>query len=347
LSLYNIFKFNLLLLLVLILPNLSIIYVHASLEVSLTEDTYWTYQITTESEAHGSGSYKGTSISIKTIDGRITIKEIDNERIMIEDHQEIVYLVHGSGFFKQNRTRYTSHTLTYTIDRKSLTVTSYHITNSTVEEPERMKIIGKPTTYFISNSLKRGQTTEYYWNGEVIVCFVTEEYNHTDTNPTMITLRYIGPKKVMIETVTRFPEDGSAKCKFNFDEATGILMSYEANETASYRSGSCCAIEVKTTEKYIVNTASFWKTATEKSDTTTDSIPEIENNQYYKNQTKTKTQITNEESKSDSSSHMIVIHLLIILAIITSAFIYIIVQRGRKALVRSNIAFWDKQCRNL
>ena len=203
-----------------------------------------------------------------------------------------------------------------------------------------MKITGKPTTYFISNSLKRGQTTEYYWNGEVIVCFVTEEYNYTDTNRTLITLIYSGPKKVMIETVTRFPEDGSAKCKFNFDEATGILMSYEANETASYRSGSCCAIEVETTEKYILNTASFWKTTTEKSDTTTDSIPEIENNKYYKNQTNTKTQITNEESKSDSSSQMIFNHLLIILVIITSAaFIYIIVQRERKASIRSNIVY--------
>ena len=65
LSLYNVFKCNFLLLLALILPNFTIVYVHTSLEVSLTEDTYWTYQIITESEAHGSGSYKGTSVSKK------------------------------------------------------------------------------------------------------------------------------------------------------------------------------------------------------------------------------------------------------------------------------------------
>ena len=129
----------------------------------MTEDTYWTYQIITESEIQGSGSYQGTSVSIKTIDGTVIIKKIDNERIVIEDYQKIILLDYGSGFFKQNRTRETSQTLTYTIDRKSLTVTSYYIKNSTGEEPENMKITGKPTTYFISNSLKRGQTTKYYW----------------------------------------------------------------------------------------------------------------------------------------------------------------------------------------
>lgn len=338
--LYNIFKFYFFLLLLLVLPNFTIVYVHTSLEESLTEDTNWTYQIITESEAQGSGSYKGTSVSIKTIDGRVIIKELDNERIVIEDYQETIYLDYGSGFFKQNRTRETSQTLTYTIDRKSLTVISYHIKNSTGEEPENMKITGKPTTYFISNSLKRGQTTKYYWGGEVILCFITEEYNHTETNPTMITLRYSGPKKVMIETVTRFPEDGSAKCKFNFDKATGILMSYEVNETALYRSGSCCAIEVNTTEKYMVNTASFWKAETEESDTTIDSIPEIDDNQYDKDDTQTKTQIIYKESQSDTSSQITINFILIILIIITSAgFIYTNIRRRRKASLTSSIFY--------
>ncbi|WP_455368289.1 hypothetical protein [[Eubacterium] cellulosolvens] len=336
----NIFKFYFILLLSLILPNCTIIHIHASLEGNLTEDTYWTYQIITESESQGSGSYKGTSVSIKTIDGRVIIKEIDNERIVLEDFQKIIYLDYGSGFFKQNRTRESSQTLTYTIDRKSLTVISYYIKNFTGEELEKMKITGKPTTYFISNSLKRGQTTKYYWGGEIILCFVTEEYNHTETNPTMITLRYSGPKKVMIETVTRFPEDGSAKCKFNFDKATGILMSYEVNETALYRSSTCCAIEVNTTEKYIVNTVSFSKPEPEESDTIIDTIPEIGDNQYDKDDIQAETQITNKEKKSDTSSHIIVNYFLIILVIITSvAFIYTIIQRRRKASVRSNIFY--------
>ncbi len=270
----------------------------------------------------------------------ITIQEIDNERIMLEDYQEIVYSDHGSGFFKQNRTRHSSHTQTYTIDRNSLTVITYHVANSTGEELERMKISGKPTTYFVSNSLKRGQITEYYWNGEVLPCFVTEGYNHTETNPTMITLTYSGPKKVMIKTVTRFPEDGSAKCKFNFDKATGILMSYEANETASYRSGSCCTIEVNTIEKYVVNTASFWKTEIEKSDTTIDTIPEIDDNQYYKNHITSETQITYRESKSDTSSEIMIKYFLIIIVFIGSVlFIFRIVQSRRNASFISNIFY--------
>lgn len=324
----------------LVLQNFTIVYAHTSLEESLTEDTYWTYQIITESEAQGSGSYKGTSVSIKTVDGRVIIKEIDDERIVIEDYQKIFLLDYGSGFFRQNRTRETSLTLTYTIDRKSLTVTSYHIKNSTGEDPENMKITGKPTIYFISNSLKRGQTTKYYWGGQVILCLVTEEYDHAETNPTMITLRYSGPKKVMIETVTRFPEDGSAKCKFNFEKATGILMSYEVNETALYRSGSCCAIEVNTTEKYMMNTASFWKTETEESDTIMDSVPNFKDNQYDKDDTQAKTQIIYKESQSDTSSHIINNYILIILVIIIStAFIYAIIRHGRKALMISNIFF--------
>jgi hypothetical protein len=274
------------------------------------------------------------------MDGRINIREIDNERIVIEDYQDIIYLDYGSGFFKQNRTRETSQTLTYTIDRKSLTVISYHITNSTGEELENIKITGKPTTYFISNSLKRGQTTNYYWGGQVILCLVTEEYDHTETNPTMITLRYSGPKKVMIETVTRFPEDGSAKCKFNFEKATGILLSYEVNETALYRSGSCCAIEVNTTERYIMNTASFWKTETEELDTTMDSIPNFEDNQYNKDDTQAKTQTIYKESQSDTSSQIMNNYILIILFVITSTiFIYTIIRHGRKASIISNIFF--------
>ncbi len=340
LSLHNIFKFYFFLLLLLVLQNFTIVYVHASLEESLTEDTYWTYQIITESEAQGSGSYKGTSVSIKTVDGRVIIKEIDSERIVIEDYQDIIYLDYGSGFFKQNRTRETSQTLTLTIDRESLTVVSYHIKDSTGEEPENMKITGKPTIYFISNSLKRGQTTKYYWGGQVILCLVTEEYDNTETDPTMITLRYSGPKKVMIETVTRFPEDGSAKCKFNFEKATGILLSYEVNETALYRSGSCCAIEVNTTEKYMVNTASFWKTETEKSDTIMDSIPDFYDNQYNKDDKQSKTQIIYKESQSDISSHIMINYILIILVIITStAFIYTIIRSGRMASMSSNIFF--------
>ncbi|WP_455278540.1 hypothetical protein [[Eubacterium] cellulosolvens] len=322
----------------LILPNFTIAHVIASLEESLTEDTNWTYQIITESDAQGSGSYKGTSVSIKTIDGRVIIKEIDNERIVIEDYQEIIYLDYGSGFFKQNRTRETSQTLTYTVDRQSLTVISYNIKNSTNEKSEKNMITGKPTIYVISNSLKRGQTAKYYWGGQVILCLVTEEYNYTETNPTMITLRYSGPKKVMIETVTRFPEDGSAKCKFNFDKATGILMSYEVNETALYRSGSCCAIEVKTNEKYTVNTASFWKTEAEESDATINTIPEIDDEQYDKDDTQAKTQISNKEQQSDNSSNIIHNFILIILAIVVSTgLIYTNILRRRKVSMTSCI----------
>jgi hypothetical protein len=340
LSLNNIFKFHFFLLLLLVLQNFTIVYAYTSLEESLTEDTYWTYQIITESKAQGSGSYKGTSVSIKTIDGSIIIKEIDNEKIVLEDYQKIILSDHGSGFFKQNRTRVTSHTLIYAIDRKSFTVTSYQIKNSTGEEPENMKITGKPTTYFISNSLERGQTTKYYWGGQVILCLVTEEYDHTETDPTTITLRYSGPKKVMIETVTRFPEDGSAKCKFNFEKATGILLSYEVNETALYRSGSCCAIEVNTTERYIMNTASFWKTETAELDTTMDSIPNSEDNQYDKDDTQAKTQTIYKESQSETSSHIMNNYILIILLVITSTvFIYAIIRHGRKASMISNIFF--------
>jgi len=339
LSPYKIFKFNFFLLLILVHPNFTLVNVIAYLEDSLTENTYWMYQIITESEAQGSGSYKGTSVSIKTINGRVTIKEIDNERIVIEDYQEITNVDYGSSFFKQNRTRETSQTLTYIIDRQSLTVISYHIRNLTGKESEKNMITGKPTIYFISNSLTQGQTTKYYWGGQIILCMITEEYNQTETNPTMITLRYSGPTKVMIETVTRFPEDGTAKCKFNFDKATGILMSYEVNETALYRSGSCCAIEVKTTEKYMMNTASFWKTEVGETDTIMDSIPEIDDEQNYKEDTQAKTQISYEEHQSYNSLYMIHNLILIILGIaISTGLIYANILRRRKISMKSRIS---------
>jgi hypothetical protein len=335
LSPYNIFKIYFFLLLILVHPNYRLVNVIASLEDSLTENTYWMYQTITKSEGQGSGSYKGTSVSIKTINGRATIKEIDNERIVVEDYQEIINVDYGSGFFKQNRTRETSQTLTYIIDRKSLTIISYHIRNSTGEESEKNMITGKPTIYFISNSLTHGQTAKYYWGGQIILCTVSEEYNQTETNSTIITLRYSGPTKVMIETVTRFPEDGTAKCKFNFDKATGILMSYEVNETASYRSGSCCAIEVKNTEKYMVNTASFWRTQVGEIDTTMDSIPEIDDEQHYKEDTQTETQINYEEIQSDNSHYMIHNFILIILGIaISIGLIYANILRRRKIVMK-------------
>lgn len=225
----------------------------------LIEGAYWTYRIIHKSEAEGSGSYKGTSTFVQTSKGIVTVKELTATKLIIEDHRESNISSHGSGFFKQNSSDHTSMTVTSTIDRQTLIVTSIETKDGTLSSDY---MIGRSSVYFVSTSLGEGQNAKYFWGGEVMTCSATKEtIDFQDSKIPVIKLQYSGPKKVPIRTVTSFPEDGRAEGTFNFEESTGLLISYTVRETATFKGGACCAITTSNTEDYILESTSLLTTA--------------------------------------------------------------------------------------
>lgn len=229
----------------------------------LTEGIYWTYQMTRRSESIGTGTYEGQATFIENTKGRVTVKKLNATMLVIEDLREINQSSSGSGFFKQNMNAQTTLTIISSIDRRTLRVMSRETRGDPMsDEYVYDSTKGAPTAYFVSTSLKRGQDAQYYWGGQVINCFVDEgAVSLHGINISAITLRYSGPKKVSIQTVTRFPEDGNAEATFYFEKTAGLLVLYTAREKAKTKSGACCAVTTTNTENYTIQSTSFWESA--------------------------------------------------------------------------------------
>ena len=236
--------------------------------------------MTRRSESIGTGTYEGQATLVENSKGRVTVKKLNATTMVFEDLREINQSSSGSGFFKQNMAAQTTLTIVSSVDRRTLRVVSLEITGDAMsgeyvyDSKERA-----PAAYFVSTSLKRGQDVEYYWGGQVISCFVDEgTVSLHGLNISTTTLRYSGPKKVLIQTVTRFPEDGNAEATFHFEKTAGLLVFYTAREKAKTKGGACCSVTTINTENYTVQSTSFWKTAeSPQVQTSSPSAPTTEN----------------------------------------------------------------------
>ena len=230
---------------------------------SLNEGAYWTYRISRRTEALGTGSYEGHASFVEDSEGKATVRELNSTFLVIEDEMEVNQSSSGSGFFKQNESVHTSATTICFIDRGTLRVKSHNVRSEDAdgEYVDRVRE-GMPTMYFVSTSLKRGQDAKYFWGGESITCFVDEGVTSLHgSNISVITLRYNGPKKVTIQTVTRFAEDGTAEAAFSFEKSLGLLVSYTVREKAMTKGGSCCAVKTTSSENYTLQSTSLWGAA--------------------------------------------------------------------------------------
>jgi hypothetical protein len=120
-------------------------------------------------------------------------------------------------------------------------------------------MVGKPAINFISTNLKEALNVKFFWENESIICSINQKaINPHDNNSLLITLNYSGPKMVIMQTVTSFPKEGKIDSAFNYDENTGLLLSYNTNETAKHSEGSCCWVKTDKIENYDVYSISLW-----------------------------------------------------------------------------------------
>lgn len=231
-----------------------------SQEDPFNEGSNWTYQLTKNSNTKGAGKYKGTSTTIELSTGLVNIKKSNSTVLIIEDRRETNYTSSGTRFFKHNKSENISQIIITTIDRQTLTVQSCKINNGTSDQfIEDKSMVGKPTINFISTNLKEALNVKCFWGNENIVCSINQKaINPHDNNSSLITLNYSGPKMVIIQTVTSFPKEGKIDCIFNYDENTGLLLSYNTNETAKHSEGSCCWVKTEKIENYDVQSMSLW-----------------------------------------------------------------------------------------
>jgi len=221
-------------------------------EDPFSEGSNWTYQLTKNSNTQGTGKYKGTSTTIELSKGLVNITKSNSTILILQDHRETNYTSSGTNFFKHKISENISQTIITTIDRQTLTVQSYKINNGTSDQFFEDKfMVGNPTIHFISIDLKDDLTAKLFWGNENIVCSINQNtINPHNNNSSLITLNYSGPKMVMIQTVTSFPEEGKIDSIFNYDENTGLLLSYNTNETAKHSEGSCCWVQTEKIENY-------------------------------------------------------------------------------------------------
>ncbi len=231
-----------------------------SQEDPFSEGSNWTYELTKNSNTQGTGKYKGTSTSIEFSTGLVNVKKSNSTVLIIEDNRTTSYNSSGTGFFKHKKSENVSNTIITTIDRQTFTVQSYKINNGTSDQfIEGESMVGKPTIHFISTNLKEALNVKYFWGNENIVCSINQKAkNPHDNNSSLITLNYSGPKMVIMQTVISFPKEGKIECTFNYDENTGLLLSYKANETAKHSEGSCCWVKTDKIENYDVRSISLW-----------------------------------------------------------------------------------------
>jgi hypothetical protein len=231
-------------------------------KASLNEGDYWIYQIESKSVSKGSGSYEGNFISVQNSDGKVTIKKLNATMLVIEDLRKINQSSYGSGFFKQESNITLSANMTAIIDRRNLRVVRQEVSDDLLDYTQSgISQEGAQSIHFISTSLKLGQNIGYHWQGEEINCYVNEGLiKFQGSNLSVIVLHFAGPKKVTIQTISRFPEDGEAKANFNFEKTLGLLINYTAEETATFRGGACCAVTTITMENYTLQSTSLIRT---------------------------------------------------------------------------------------
>ena len=231
-----------------------------SQEDPFSEGSNWTYELTKNSNTKGTGKYKGTSTTIEISKGSVNVTKSNSTVLIIEDSRKTYYNSSGTRFFKHEKSENISKTIITTIDRQTLTVQSSKINNGTSDQfIEDKSMVGKPTIYFISTNLKEALNVKCFWGNENFICSINQgTINPHDNNSSLITLNYSGPKMVIIQTVTSFPKEGTIDCAFNYDENTGLLLSYNTNEAAKHSEGSCCWVETDIIENYDVYSMSLW-----------------------------------------------------------------------------------------
>jgi len=226
----------------------------------LTEGTYWTYSITNKSLAQGVGSYSGKYEYLENSKVQATVAKSNPSTFVIEERVESDVTVRGDGFFTQRQDYHTSLVITSTIDRQTLTYTTYKIrdeaTGEMREDPSKK---GKPATHFVPPSLSESRDTSYLWRGEELSCTVSKKNeDFQDSTISVIVLRYSGPKKLTTHLgVFRFEEYGTAEGAFTFEGITGLRILSSAKETAKRSSGACCSITVTNAENYTLQTTNL------------------------------------------------------------------------------------------
>ncbi|OGD54740.1 hypothetical protein A3K80_00920 [Candidatus Bathyarchaeota archaeon RBG_13_38_9] len=254
------FGISILFLILMITQTIAHVASQTSQEDPFSEGSNWTYQLTKNSNTEGTGKYKGTSTTIEISKGSVNVTKSNSTVLIIEDSRITYYNSSGTGFFKHKKSENISNTIITTIERQTLTVRSCRINNGTSDQfVEDKSMIGKPTIHFISTNLKEALNVKLFWGNENIVCSINQKaINPHDNNSSLITLNYSGPKVVIMQTVTSFPKEGKIDSTFNYDENTGLLLSYNTNETAKHSEGSCCWVKTDKIENYDVRSISLW-----------------------------------------------------------------------------------------
>jgi hypothetical protein len=231
-----------------------------SQEDPFSEGSNWTYELIKNSNTKGTGKYKGSSTTIEISKGLVNVTKSNSTVLIIEDSRNTYYNSSGTRFFKHEKSENISQTMITTIDRQTLTIQSRKIKSGTNNHfIENKSMVGKPSIYFISTHSKEALNVKCFWGNEDIICSINQgSINPHDNNSSLITLNYSGPKMVIMQTVTSFPKEGTSDCTFNYDENTGLLLSYTANETAKHSEGSCCWIKTDKIETYDVHSISLW-----------------------------------------------------------------------------------------
>ncbi|TRO58436.1 hypothetical protein E2P64_03830 [Candidatus Bathyarchaeota archaeon] len=282
--------------------------VHASSNILLTEEGYWTYYVDSKSTLYGTGDYQGEFSTSITVLGNGTVKHINSTILIFEKKQDINFKIEGSGYYDQE-TKREMHTFieNFVIDRKTLTYLSREM-KTEIEGEEIMDelIVGMPVTEFISPELSVGQYVEYYSIDGLINCQVSHgETDYEGTKLQTIMLLYSGPtvQDPWLET------NGTAQHTFIFEKNTGLLISSSSTTEATSIKGRRI-----TTYEYQLDSTSFWRSEELPRQSSTTSVPSTV-------ETSIETVIKENEAPMTQSNYFIPFLIVAIISVIVIALI--------------------------
>ncbi|WP_455283237.1 hypothetical protein [[Eubacterium] cellulosolvens] len=282
--------------------------VHASSNILLTEEGYWTYYVDSKSTLYGTGDYQGEFSTSITVLGNGTVKHINSTILIFEKKQDINFKIEGSGYYDQE-TKREMHTFieNSVIDRKTLTYLSREM-KTEIEGEEIMDelIVGMPVTEFISPELSVGQYVEYYSIDGLINCQVSHgETDYEGTKLQTIMLLYSGPtvQDPWLET------NGTAQHTFIFEKNTGLLISSSSTTEATSIKGRRI-----TTYEYQLDSTSFWRSEELPRQSSTTSVPSTV-------ETSIETVIKENEAPMTQSNYFIPFIIVAIISVIVIALI--------------------------
>jgi hypothetical protein len=282
--------------------------VHASSNILLTEEGYWTYYVDSKSTLYGTGDYQGEFSTSITVLGNGTVKHINSTILIFEKKQDINFKIEGSGYYDQE-TKREMHTFieNFVIDRKTLTYLSREM-KTEIEGEEIMDelIVGMPVTEFISPELSVGQYVEYYSIDGLINCQVFHgETDYEGTKLQTIMLLYSGPtvQDPWLET------NGTAQHTFIFEKNTGLLISSSSTTEATSIKGRRI-----TTYEYQLDSTSFWRSEELPRQSSTTSVPSTV-------ETSIETVIKENEAPMTQSNYFIPFIIVAIISVIVIALI--------------------------